>query len=143
MLCRKYMGRVLASPSMGRQAKADMVMDVLTYLMSIPLLAISIIVTAIMLWHPFSGGGLPLYVTLPLLVYVGGIAPYSGVAAFHREGTLRRIFWLPLGLLLTYIVTPFIAYAAGRGLLSDSGGWAPTRKTRTHTIDPVETPIPA
>lgn len=144
MLCRKYMGRVLSSPSMGRQAKADMVMDVLTYLMSIPLLAISIIVTAIVLWHPFTGSGLPSYVSLPLLVYLGAIAPYSGVAAFHREGRFRKIFWLPLGLLLTYSVTPFIAYAASRGLLSDGRRWMPTRKpVRSGLSLTVTAPLPS
>jgi len=50
------------------------------------------------------------------------------------------LYWLPLGLLLTYIAMPFAAYSAFKGFVLNKGTFTVTKKTgvESKVVEPVE-----
>lgn len=129
ILCRKYTWKVLKSKRMGFQAKMNYLMDVSIYLQAIPMILVSLVLASRVFWPQLTAAALPYYLALPLLAYLSAVPIVSGVIGFYRDGTPRNLRWLPLGLLLTYIATPFSAYSAFKGFVLNKGKFTVTRKT--------------
>jgi len=91
-------------------------------------------------WPSLTAAALPYYFALPLLVYLGAVPFTSGAIGFRRDGATRKMYWLPLGLLLTYIAMPFAAYSAFKGFVLNKGTFTVTKKTGVErkVAEPVE-----
>ncbi len=59
----------------------------------------------------------------------GPIRTNPTAAGLYRDRTLRRSRWIPHALLLAYLLLPFQAYGAVRGLFSHRGAWHRAPKT--------------
>jgi len=140
ILFRKYCWKVLKSPNMGVQAKMNYLMDVSIYLQAVPMLLVSIVLASRVFWPSLTAAALPYYFALPLLVYLGAVPFTSGAIGFRRDGATRKLYWLPLGLLLTYIAMPFAAYSAFKGFVLNRGTFTVTKKTgvESKVAEPVE-----
>jgi cellulose synthase/poly-beta-1,6-N-acetylglucosamine synthase-like glycosyltransferase len=133
ILFRKYARQVWKSPNMGRQAKMNYLMDVSIYLQTVPMLMVSAILASRVFLPSLTAAALPYYVALPLLVYLGAVPFTSGIIGFHRDGATRKLYWLPLGLLLTYIAMPFAAYSSFKGFVQNKATFSVTKKTGSET----------
>jgi cellulose synthase/poly-beta-1,6-N-acetylglucosamine synthase-like glycosyltransferase len=124
----QHFQEILNSPRLTRLEKLDLFVFGTFHLQALLFLAMSIITFASLFWS-HSPSIHTIFSATPIALYLGLSAPASTAAGLYRDNALRRSCWIPHALLLAYLLLPFQAYGAVRGLLFHMGAWHRTPKT--------------
>ncbi len=107
-----------------------------SHLQAIVLLVANIL--AITILRAPTTTGHTIFSAAPITLYIALSGPTSAVAGLHKDSSLRRSHWILSAILLAYLLVPFQAYGALKGLFTRDGFWHRTPKTGL-TTQPMST----
>lgn len=124
----RYVGRILKSPFMSVREKLEFAFHAGMYIQAILFVVANLLLVALVVSQGGRLGSLALLIS-PFVAYLALSTPLAMLAGLYREGASRSGKWVPYSLALGYVMMPFMAYAALKGLFRRDGFWHRTPKT--------------
>ncbi len=123
----QHFREILKSPRLSRLEKMDLLLFGTSSFQAQLFILANILALAILWTHTTTAH--TILSTTPIGLYIALSGPVSTAAGLHKESSLRRFRWIFYALLLAYVLVPFQAYGAVKGLFSEHGFWHRTPKT--------------
>ncbi len=128
----QHLRQILKSPRLSKREKMDLVLFGTSHLQALLFTASNITLLTTLLWFQAPPARTLLAAT-PIALYLALSAPTSTAAGLYKDGSLRRLHWILYAILLSYLLIPFQAYGALKGLSTGQGFWHRTPKTGSIT----------
>ncbi len=130
----QHFREILKSPRLSKREKLDLFLFGTSHLQALLFTASNITLLTILLWFQAPPARTLLAAT-PIAAYLALSAPTSMAAGLYKDGSLRRTHWILYAILLSYLLVPFQAFGAMKGLFSGNSYWHRTPKTGMITDD--------